>query len=66
MKEDINNNNNRKIDNNNMIDYNEISTFGGKWSMCGLHYLKNDLILIESDDLKHKTYRHGHSFAIGV
>jgi len=66
MKEDINNNNNRKIDNNNMIDYNEISTFGDKWSMCGLHYLKNDLILIESDDLKHKTYRQGHSFAIGV
>ena len=48
-----------------MIDCNDISTFGDKCSMCVLHYIKNDLILIESDDL-HKKYRQVHSFAIGV
>lgn len=64
MKEDINNNNNRKIDNDNMIDYNDISTCGSKYSMCGLHYMKKDLILIESDDLRQKTYRQIHEFAI--
>jgi len=33
------------------FDYNDISTFGSKCAMCGLRYLKNDLVFIETDDL---------------
>lgn len=36
---------------NNNIDYNDVSTFVSKCAMCGLRYLKSDLIFIETDDL---------------
>lgn len=36
---------------NSNIDYDDIPTFGSKCAMCGLRYLKTDLILIETDDL---------------
>jgi hypothetical protein len=36
---------------NNNVDYDDISTFGSRCAMCGLRYLKSDLIFIETDDL---------------